>query len=120
MAHGYDGLLRWAYDAWPADPVRDARHLLWPAGDSYMIYPGAGSSIRFEKMREGIVDYEKIKILKTKSASSVDATVKSLWQQLQKHLESFNSEKEFNKEKLKRDIQKGKMLVDELSEKLKN
>ena len=40
MAHAYDGMLRWAYDAWPADPVRDARHLLWPAGDSSMIYPG--------------------------------------------------------------------------------
>jgi hypothetical protein len=49
MAHGYDGMLRWAYDAWPADPVRDGRHLLWPAGDSYMIYPGAESSIRLKK-----------------------------------------------------------------------
>ena len=25
-ASGYDGYLRWAYDAWPADPERDARH----------------------------------------------------------------------------------------------
>ena len=33
-----------------------------------MIYPGAESSIRFEKMREGIVDYEKIKLLKAKAA----------------------------------------------------
>ena len=25
-AHHYDGFLRWAYDAWPADPLRDAPH----------------------------------------------------------------------------------------------
>ena len=120
MAHDYDGMLRWAYDAWPADPVRDARHLLWPAGDSYMIYPGAESSIRFEKMREGIVDYEKIKILKTKAVKSTDPGIKKILQELDQHLQVFTAEKEFDKEKLKQDVQKGKMLVDELSEKLKN
>jgi hypothetical protein len=120
MAHGYDGMLRWAYDAWPADPVRDSRHLLWPAGDSYMIYPGAESSIRFEKMREGIADYEKLKILKTKAGKSTDPTIKKLLQELDQHLQLFIAEKEFDKEKLKKDVQKGKMLVDELSEKIKN
>ncbi len=40
-AYGYDGFLRWAYDAWPADPVRDARHTLWPAGDCFLVYPGS-------------------------------------------------------------------------------
>ena len=63
-AYGYDGFLRWAYDAWPADPVRDARHVLWPAGDTFLVYPGADSSIRFEKLREGIVDFEKIRIVR--------------------------------------------------------
>jgi len=120
IAHGYDGMLRWAYDAWPADPVRDARHLLWPAGDSYMIYPGAESSIRFEKMREGIVDFEKIKMLKAKAAKSTDPAIKKLLQELDQHLQIFIAEKEFDKEKLKQDVQKGKMLVDELSEKIKN
>ena len=120
MAHNYDGMLRWAYDAWPADPVRDARHIYWPAGDSYMIYPGAESSIRFEKMREGIVDYEKIKILKTKAAKSTDPTIKKVFQELDQHLQVFTAEKEFDKEKLKQDVQKGKVLVDELSEKIKN
>ncbi len=120
MSHGYDGMLRWAYDAWPADPVRDARHIYWPAGDSYMIYPGAESSIRFEKMREGIVDYEKIKILKVKAAKSTDPTIKKILEELDQHLQVFTAEKEFDKEKLKQDVQKGKMLVDALSEKIKN
>jgi len=120
IAHGYDGMLRWAYDAWPADPVRDARHVYWPAGDSYMIYPGAESSIRFEKMREGIVDYEKLKILRAKAIKTTDPTMKKLLQELDQHLQVFTAEKEFDKEKLKQDVQKGKMLVDELSEKIKN
>ncbi len=47
-AYGYDGFLRWAYDAWPADPVRDARHTLWPAGDCFLVYPGGNSSIRLK------------------------------------------------------------------------
>ena len=64
MAYGYDGFLRWAYDAWTADPMRDGRHTYWHAGDCFLVYPGANSSIRFEKLREGIVDYEKILILK--------------------------------------------------------
>ncbi|HXB45130.1 MAG TPA: glycoside hydrolase domain-containing protein, partial [Puia sp.] len=46
-AHKYNGFLRWAYDAWPADPARDARHTLWPAGDCFVVYPGGNSCIRF-------------------------------------------------------------------------
>ncbi|HET6722776.1 MAG TPA: glycoside hydrolase domain-containing protein, partial [Chitinophagaceae bacterium] len=120
MAHAYDGMLRWAYDAWPADPVRDARHLLWPAGDSYMIYPGGESSIRFEKMREGIVDYEKIRILKTKAAGSTNTEVKNLLQELNRHLQLFTAEKNFIEENLRQHVQKGEMLVNQLSEKIKN
>ena len=118
LAQNYDGFLRWAYDAWPADPVRDARHLLWSAGDAFMIYPGAQSSIRFEKMKEGIVDYEKIKILRKKAAVSADRTAKDLLLQLDQHLQTLTTEKEFEKEKLKQDIQKGKRMIDELSMKL--
>lgn len=63
-AHGYDGFLRWAYNSWVADPVRDSRFRTWPAGDTYQIYPGPRSSIRFERLREGIQDFEKIRILR--------------------------------------------------------
>ncbi len=38
-AYGYDGFLRWAFDAWPEDPMRDARHTIWPAGDCFLVYP---------------------------------------------------------------------------------
>ena len=51
-ACGYDGMLRWSYNSWPADPVRDSRFTAWPAGDTYLVYPDAHSSIRFERLRD--------------------------------------------------------------------
>lgn len=63
LAKGYDGYLRWAYNSWTADPVADARFRAWPAGDCYMVYPDGRSSIRMEKLIEGIQDYEKALIL---------------------------------------------------------
>jgi hypothetical protein len=117
-AHQYDGFLRWAYDAWPADPVRDARHELWPAGDCYLVYPGAQSGIRYEKLREGIVDFEKIRILKEQASKSTNKEVKALWQALEKHLNVFLLEKDFNTDKIITDVNKGKQLVHQLSERL--
>ncbi|MGZ5189365.1 MAG: glycoside hydrolase domain-containing protein [Flavisolibacter sp.] len=118
VAHGYDGFLRWAYDAWPADPDRDARHVSWPAGDCYMVYPGGNSCIRFEKLREGIVDFEKIRILKEKAAKSKDKNVQDLIRQLNDHLKIFLVEKDFDTKKIIGDVDKGKMLVEQLSNKL--
>jgi len=73
-ALGYDGFLRWAYDSWTADPLRDARHVFWPAGDCFMVYPGSRSSIRFERLREGIADAEKIRILREHLVSRNDGS----------------------------------------------
>lgn len=97
VAYGYDGFLRWAYDAWPADPVRDARHTLWPAGDCFLVYPGGNSSIRFEKLREGIVDFEKIKILRELAAKSTDKKVKEAMKALENQLHLFIDNPDFNK-----------------------
>ncbi len=59
-----DGFLRWAYNSWPATPLADSRFTAWPAGDTYQVYPGPLSSIRFEKIIEGIQDFEKINLLR--------------------------------------------------------
>ena len=115
-AHGYDGFLRWAYDAWPADPARDARHTVWPAGDCFLVYPGGNSCIRFEKLREGIVDYEKIRILKTLVSKSADKKIKNLMSELDDHLQSFLNEHEFKTEKIAADVDKGKKMIEELSD----
>lgn len=118
IAHGYDGFLRWAYDAWTADPLRDARHTMFPAGDCFMIYPGGNSSIRFEKMREGIVDFEKIRILREKANVLANKDIKALLLKLEAHLKVFLTEEDFNAAKIAADIEKGRSLVDELSEKM--
>ena len=94
-AFGYDGFLRWAYDAWPADPVRDARHVLWPAGDTFLVYPGAESAIRFEKLREGIVDFEKLRVLRQHAAQSSDGELKRLMSDLDQQLAAIAREREF-------------------------
>jgi len=63
---GYDGYLRWAYNCWNANPLQDTRYGSWPGGDTWLVYPGARSSVRFERLREGIQDYEKARILISK------------------------------------------------------
>lgn len=63
-AHDYDGFLRWAYNSWPQDPIRDSRFRTWAGGDTYLVYPEGYSSIRFERLIEGIQDWEKIKIIR--------------------------------------------------------
>lgn len=63
-AEGFTGYLRWAYNNWTEDVLRDTRYKTWPAGDCYQIYPGPRTSVRFEKLIEGIQDFEKLRILK--------------------------------------------------------
>lgn len=118
FAFGYHGFLRWAYDAWPEDPVRDARFGSWPAGDCFMVYPGGGSSIRFETMREGIADFEKIQILKKLAAQSGNKRVQNLWQAFQQHVQVFTTERDFNEEKISADIDKGKAMINGLTDAL--
>jgi len=115
-AHGYSGFLRWAYDAWPADPVRDARFGSWAAGDCYMVYPGGNSCIRYEKLREGIVDYEKIRIVRAKAALSADLHVRRLLLQLDEQLKLFLGEKDFDPAKIAPEVEGGRRIVDQLSE----
>ena len=64
-AMDFDGLLRWAYNSWTADPEKDARFRTWAAGDCYIVYP-SGTSVRMERLIEGIQDFEKIRILREK------------------------------------------------------
>ena len=69
-AMGFDGFLRWAYNSWPENPLLDSRFIRWPSGDTYFVYPNAQSSVRFERLREGIQDYEKIRILRKELAEN--------------------------------------------------
>ena len=71
IAHDYDGMLRWAYNSWAADPQYDSRFGGWMCGDTYLVYPYNRSSIRFERLIDGIEVSEKIRTLR---AAGVDMT----------------------------------------------
>ena len=58
------GYLRWAYNAWPENPLTDSRFGSWSSGDTYLVYPGPQSAVRFEQLIRGIQDFEKIRLLK--------------------------------------------------------
>lgn len=67
-AVGATGYLRWAYDSWVKDPLRDTTHNAFESGDCFLVFPdekGAEnpvtkSSTRFEKMAEGVRDVNKL------------------------------------------------------------
>ena len=63
-ANNLDGFLRWAFNSWVENPETDSRFRTWPAGDTYIVYPGGRSSVRYERLLEGIQDYEKIRIIR--------------------------------------------------------
>ena len=66
LAHDYDGMLRWAYNSWPARPEYDSRFRRWASGDTYIVYPGNRSSVRFERLVDGVELYEKVHALRAK------------------------------------------------------
>jgi hypothetical protein len=113
-AAGLDGFLRWAYNSWVENPVIDSRFRTWPAGDTYIIYPGNRSSIRFERLREGIQDAEKIRILREKLMLSSAGDAPDKLAQLNKELEKFNIPA-IPSLPCSEMLQKGKKLLEELS-----
>lgn len=86
---GLDGYLRWAYNSYTLEPLLDSRFRSFAAGDCYMVYPEGRSSIRFEKLTEGIQNFEKIRILRNefKSKNQAKKTAK-----LQSVLATFSRE----------------------------
>lgn len=72
LAKGLDGYLRWAYNSWTITPEDDSRFTAWPAGDTYVIYPFSLSSVRWERLVQGIQQFEKYKILLAEAESNGD------------------------------------------------
>lgn len=84
--NGFDGYTRQAYNSWGKRPLQDARSSSRAAGYYWMAYPEGRSSIRMERLVEGIQDYEKIQILK-QELSPANKVVER--EQLQKALSLF-------------------------------
>ena len=68
-AKGLDGFLKSTSHRWtPAiDPLVDSSCLPhFPCGDSFLLYPGPRASLRWESLRDGFEDFEKIALLREK------------------------------------------------------
>ena len=109
-AMGFDGFLRWAFNSWPENPLIDSRYTKWPAGDTYFIYPGPLSSVRFERLREGIQDYEKIRILRKELEENRSPEAAVSKERLDSFLRSIDS-KTLDKRSAAEIINEGKQLL---------
>ncbi len=69
LVSDYDGMLRWAYNSWPENPELDSRYGNWSSGDTYLVYPYNRSSVRFERLIDGIEVAEKVRILRKEGAN---------------------------------------------------
>jgi hypothetical protein len=112
-ASGFDGFLRWAYNSWVKEPLTDSRFRKWPAGDTYIVYPGGRSSIRFERLKEGIQDFEKIRLLKEEFETAGTAEAGKKLNRLNETLKDFNIHK--RPDDLESLLNRGKKLLEELS-----
>lgn len=72
LVRDLDGYLRWAYNSWTVEPEKDSRFTAWPAGDTYVVYPFSISSVRWERLVQGIQQFEKYKILLNEAEKSDD------------------------------------------------
>ena len=90
MAADFDGFLRWAYNSYTKNSPIDSRFRTWPAGDTHIVYPGGRSSIRFERLMEGIQDAEKIRIVRAMLEQDNSAEGKKKLAEFNKMLEQFN------------------------------
>jgi hypothetical protein len=112
-ALGLDGFLRWAYNSWVENPEVDSRFTKWPGGDAYLVYPDAHSSIRFERLREGIQDYEKIRILREELARNPSAQAVSAGTRLNAFMSSIHT-RTLDKRSAAAVVNEGKQLLDEI------
>ncbi len=62
-----DGYLRWAFASWPEAPLDSTDWGNWPAADTFVVYPGPRSSVRFELMKRGIQDFNAWHLAKDKA-----------------------------------------------------
>ena len=85
------GFLRWAYDAWVKDPLNDATHNAFEPGDCFLVYPGdkvqgqipqPRSSVRLEKMAEGVRDVNKLKLIE-KEVPTLKGEIEAIYDSLE-------------------------------------
>ena len=73
VANDFDGYLHWSWLNWPDTPLTDSRFRLFAPGDTYVVYPGPRSSVRWERFIEGVEQAEKVRILRAEYKDNGDS-----------------------------------------------
>lgn len=74
IANGFDGYLHWSWMNWDDHSLTDTRYRLFASGDTYLIYPGPRSSVRYERFIEGVAMAEKVRILRQYFSENANVT----------------------------------------------
>ncbi|MDR2982610.1 MAG: DUF6067 family protein [Puniceicoccales bacterium] len=115
-ANDLDGFLRWAYNSWSRDPFDKADFGNWAAGDCFLVYPGNLSSIRFERLRDGLENFEKINILRRKAQTSgASAEFKNAVQEMNQELKTLFTVPRGRGNQHTQDVQRANELINKVT-----
>ncbi|HVM89131.1 MAG TPA: DUF4091 domain-containing protein [Puia sp.] len=104
---GATGYLHWGWDFWSDNCLIETSGIIpeagniMPGGDAFITYPGRGeilSSIRLEAMRDGIADYELLKMLAEKKPAVAKETCRQVVYDFAKYdvdIKSFRAKRKF-------------------------
>ncbi|MGX7348438.1 glycoside hydrolase domain-containing protein [Aerococcus vaginalis] len=97
---GFDGYMRWAYDAWVKDPLTTVDHWYWESGDPFFIYPtdvegdySPNTSPRYEWLKEAYRLIAKIDFLESNypKAKEVFQEIFDSWEKLEGKTNQYNA-----------------------------
>ena len=96
---GFDGYLRWAFNAWPEEPLvcSDAPH--FESGDTFLIYPDDRSapdpvpqaSVRLRMMEQGFSDMRKYRLLEQELNAEDAETLQAILQEMERYGGTYNA-----------------------------
>lgn len=69
-----DGYLRYAFDFWTPSILTNVITNV-ASGDNFLFYPYGYSSVRFEMLKDGIEDFEKVRIKKNQSSTQIKSVL---------------------------------------------
>lgn len=116
-ANHLDGFLRWAYNSWNLNPLASTDFGNWTTGDCFLVYPGNRSSIRFERLRDGIEEFEKIRILRERAEESPQAA--AIIEEMNARLSAIFTVARSKQRSHAQDVQQARSIVDETLSALK-
>jgi hypothetical protein len=88
--YGSTGFLHFGFNNWRQQSAYDFSYVASPGGNAWIAYPAEGkvySSIRLATMRDGIADYDLLKLLEQKAPDKA----KGLAGEIIKDFDSYNS-----------------------------